>query len=225
MDLRARSGPLSEEQEARSGSSAKTEHHKTRRFFNFVAPIYPLIEKSLVPSYTKVLDQLELNPELRVLDLATGTGILAGVFAERGHQVVGLDFAKNLLDRARQQFPQISFRTFDLQDLASISDQSFGIVSMGFLLHGVDPDFRHHVLFQAARIATEKVVVFDYGCRGNLLVRFIEWVEGPHYPGFLAASRTEEFSSAGLLIEKDLFLSRYARVWLCRREAVGRTTA
>jgi 2-polyprenyl-3-methyl-5-hydroxy-6-metoxy-1,4-benzoquinol methylase len=39
-------------------------------------------------------------PALSVLDLATGTGLLAGAFAERGHAVAGPDFADNLLNRA-----------------------------------------------------------------------------------------------------------------------------
>lgn len=82
------------------------ERRRARRFFNRMSPLYPIIERHLFPQYRDVLDRLALPPELSVLDLATGTGLLAGAFAERGHAVVGLDFADKLLNRARQRFPQ-----------------------------------------------------------------------------------------------------------------------
>ena len=84
------------------------ERKRTQRFFNLVSPVYPLVERHLVPAYRRALDQLELPPALRVLDLATGTGLLAGVFADRGHTVTGLDFADRLLQRARRRFPRVS---------------------------------------------------------------------------------------------------------------------
>lgn len=196
-------------------SISRDERQKTRRFFDYVSFIYPFIEKNLAPSYRDALAVLELNPELDVLDLATGTGILAGEFFRRGHQVEGLDFADKLLKRARHNFPAVEFRSFDLIDLKEIPDDSRAIVCMGFLLHGLDGEFREQILSQAARIASHRVLVFDYGRRGNFLVRFIEWVEGPHYPGFLEASRVDEFGRAGLEIVEEFQLSEYGQVWLC----------
>ncbi len=196
-------------------SITKDERRKTRRFFNLVSPIYPFIERSLAPSYEDALAVLDLNPELDVLDLATGTGILAGAFAHRGHQVQGLDFADKLLERAKTKFPMVSFRSFDLLDLKEIPENSHAVVCMGFLLHGLDAEFRLQILSQAGRIACDRVLVFDYGRRGNWFVRFIEWVEGPHYPGFLAASRQDEFAQAGLAVLKEFELSQDGQVWLC----------
>lgn len=54
-----------------------------------------------------------------VLDLATGTGLLTGTFAECRHFVTGLDFADRLLKRARKRFPGIDFRAYDLQLIKS----------------------------------------------------------------------------------------------------------
>lgn len=169
--------------------SPEPERQRTRRFFNLVSPVYPIIEKSLLPEYERVLKNFSFDPGLSVLDLATGTGILAGSFARRGHQVTGFDFSENLLRRAKQKYPDVTFQNSDLAHLDEVPADSFGIVTMGFFLHGVDEGFRHYVLSQAARIAVSKVVVFDYGRPGNWFVRFIEWVEGPHYPGYMAASR------------------------------------
>ena len=61
------------------------ERRRTRLFFNRISPLYPIVERHLFPEYR------------RVLDLATGTGLLAGAFSERGHALLGLDFADKLL--------------------------------------------------------------------------------------------------------------------------------
>jgi len=197
-------------------SKTPDERSRTRRFFNLVSVIYPLIERSLTPAYRRALGKLALDPGLSVMDLATGTGILAGVFAERGHPTTGMDFAANLLNRARKKFPAVTFREMDLVALDGIRDRSFGIVSVGYFLHGVDAEFRREVLMEAARIASDYVVIFDYGRPGNLVVRFIEWVEGPHYPAYLAASRDAEFREAGLEIVEDFPTSDFGQVWVCR---------
>jgi ubiquinone/menaquinone biosynthesis C-methylase UbiE len=93
------------------------ERRRTRRFFNRMSPLYPIVERHLFPEYRRALGRIGLPPELRVLDLATGTGLLAGAFSERGHAVLGLDFADKLLKRARRRFPRVDFRHFDLLHL------------------------------------------------------------------------------------------------------------
>ncbi len=199
-----------------SRSSNPGERSRTRRFFNLVSVIYPFIERNLTPAYRKALRKLDLESGLSVLDLATGTGILAAAFSERGHPTTGIDFAASLLYRARKKFPSVTFREMDLVELDGIQDRSFGIVSMGYFLHGVDAEFRQEVLEEAGRIASDYVIVFDYGRPGNFLVRFIEWVEGPHYAAYLAASREEEFRDAGLEIVDDFPTSSFGQVWVCR---------
>ena len=197
-------------------SNTPGERSRARRFFNLVSVIYPLIERSLTPAYRRALRKLKLDPGLSVMDLATGTGILAAAYAERGHPTTGIDFAANLLSRARRKFPEVTFREMDLVELDGIPDGSFGIVSIGYFLHGVDAEFRQEVLAEATRISSDYVIVFDYGRPGNFLVRFIEWVEDSHYLGFLASSRDAEYREAGLEIVKDFPTSDFGQVWVCR---------
>jgi len=177
-----------------------------------------VIEWHLFPRYRKTLARLDLPVELPVLDLATGSGILAAAFSYRGHPVTGLDFSRQLLRRAARRFPDIDFKVFDLVDLPGIPDNKYGIVSCGYLLHGLSAEFRKTILQHMSRIADRYVVVFDYCCDGGWFVRLIEWIEGPHYPEFIAASRGEEFSRAGLRIEDTLHTSGFGGVWLCRPE-------
>jgi hypothetical protein len=95
--------------------------------------------------------------------------------------------------------------------------KSYDIVSAGYLLHGLSPEFRNYILTHMARIAAQYVVVFDYCCRGGWLVRLIERIEGPFYPQFLSSSRSEEFGSAGLKIQKSFQTSTFGKVWVCEK--------
>jgi len=194
------------------------EREETRRFFNRAAFVFPIIERSLFPEYRRTLKKLNLDTNYTVLDLATGTGILAGAFAERGHPAAGYDFAEKMLRRARRKFPEVNFKQFDLSNLEKLAPDSYDITAMGYFLHGINPQFRRQVLFHAARIARRYVIIFDYCCRGSLLVRFIEWIEGPHYRQFIESDRSEEFDSAGLYIEKEISMSEYGSMRLCRKK-------
>ena len=194
------------------------EREEARRFFNRVVFVFPFIERSLFPEYRRALKKLDLDSNFTVLDLATGTGILAGAFAERGHPATGLDIAEKMLKRARRKFPDVEFKHFDLFELDRVETHSYDIVTMGYFLHGAPPAFRQLVLSRAARIARKYVLVFDYCCRGNWFVRFIEWIEGSHYNQFVETERKEEFAAAGLIVEKEINLSQYGSVWLCREK-------
>ena len=154
-------------------------------------------------------------PEFRVLDLATGTGLLAGAFSERGHAVLGLDFADKLLKRARRRFPRVDFRHFDLLHLDRIEADLYDLVSKGWFLHSLSPDFRRYVLRESARIAWAQVLIFDYCCDGGWFVRLIEWIEGPNYPAFIAEDRGQEFHRAALRIDREERVSDFGGYWLC----------
>ncbi|HUU05091.1 MAG TPA: class I SAM-dependent methyltransferase [Patescibacteria group bacterium] len=194
------------------------ERRRARFIFNLTAAMYPLIERHLFPRYEGALARLDLPAELTVLDVATGSGILAAAFARRGHPTAGLDFSERLLKRARKRFPEIDFRTFDLVDLPDIPSKSYGIVSSGYLLHGLSVGFREAILKNISRIAGRYVVVFDYCCAGGWLVRLIEQIEGPNYLQFIATPREVEFAGAGLRIEQSFRISSFGDAWLCRPE-------
>jgi len=194
------------------------ERKRTRLFFNLVSIIYPLIERHLFPEYQEAIKKLDLPAELTVLDVATGSGILAAAFAKQGHKVTGFDFSEKLLKRAKKKFPEINFKTFDLYDIPQILSNSYDIVSTGYLLHGLSPNFREIVLQNISRVSSRFVIVFDYCCRGTWFVRFIEWIEGPNYPQFISTSRDQEFDAAGLKIERSFQTSNFGNVWLCTKK-------
>jgi len=192
------------------------ERRRTRRFFNLVAPAFHVIDRNLLPAYREVLEYLGLPTRDTVLDLATGTGTLALAFAERGHRVTGIDFAERLLRRARRRLPDGDLRRMDLAELPSLPPSSWDGVAMAYLLHGLPPHFRRFVLCEAARLARRWVLVFDYPEPGPLFVRIIEWIEGPHYAGFVARPFEEHAAEAGLAVADRGATSRHGGWWLLR---------
>ncbi len=208
--------PKSEIRNSVEGGQAESvdERHRTRQFFNLVAPAFHVIDRRLLPEYRRALEKLKLEPELSVLDLATGTGTLAAAFAERGHTVTGIDFAARLLRRARRRLPQADLRLMDLADLPQLPDDAYDVVALAYVLHGMPPQMRRFALCQARRLARRHVLVFDYSGPGRWYVRLIEWIEGPHYPSFIDRPLAEIAAGAGLIVEREEHTSSMGTCWL-----------
>jgi ubiquinone/menaquinone biosynthesis C-methylase UbiE len=104
-----------------------------------------------------LLDAARVGPGVRVLDVATGPGYVAGAAAQRGASVVGVDFSAAMLAEARRHHPGIEFHEGDAGALL-FPDASFDAVVMSFgLLHLAQPDRAlgeaHRVLRPGGRIA------------------------------------------------------------------------
>ncbi len=91
--------------------------------------------------YAAVLQRLfelaDPRAGLRVLDLGTGTGALAALFAEAGCHVTGVDFSEEMLARARERVPRATFWHVDLLDAwpAALRERSFDLVVSSYVLH------------------------------------------------------------------------------------------
>lgn len=51
------------------------------------------------------------------LDAGTGTGNLAGLFAEKGIRMAGVDQSNGMLKRCRSKFPQVETRLGNLMSI------------------------------------------------------------------------------------------------------------
>ncbi len=80
-----------------------------------------------------LLDAVAVGPGIRLLDIGTGPGTIAGCAAERGAQVVGIDVAEAMLERARARYPGSEFRRADAEELP-FRDRAFDAVVGGFVL-------------------------------------------------------------------------------------------
>ncbi|NJL79307.1 MAG: class I SAM-dependent methyltransferase [Richelia sp. RM2_1_2] len=59
-----------------------------------------------------------LNPQLKekILDLGCGTGQLTAKIAEAGAEVIGIDNAPEMIEKARQNYPQLHFELADAKN-------------------------------------------------------------------------------------------------------------
>lgn len=102
-----------------------------------------------VQAIPALLDAVSLKKGMRLLDVATGPGYVAGAAAERGADVLGIDFASAMVDSARQLRPELQFEQGDAEALA-FRDGSFDAVTMNFgLLHLGRPE---RALAEARRV-------------------------------------------------------------------------
>jgi demethylmenaquinone methyltransferase/2-methoxy-6-polyprenyl-1,4-benzoquinol methylase len=84
------------------------------------------------------------RPGQQVLDVATGTGLVASLLAERGAEVVGLDQSEDMLGGARARFSKlpalagrVSFQQGQAEHLP-FADSSFDALTFTYLLRYVD---------------------------------------------------------------------------------------
>ncbi|GLW28184.1 methyltransferase type 11 [Actinoplanes regularis] len=101
-----------------------------------------------------------------VLDLGTGTGSLARLFAERGAIVTGLDPSEELLEQARRSSPGITY----LQGTAErtgLPDAAFDVVSAGQCWHW----------FRADEAAAEVRRLLRPG--GRIVIAHFDWLPLP----------------------------------------------
>jgi demethylmenaquinone methyltransferase / 2-methoxy-6-polyprenyl-1,4-benzoquinol methylase len=103
-----------------------------------------------------LLGAIDPRPGLRVLDVATGTGLVAAGLAERGADVVGLDQSEHMLAGARARLaarPDLAARITLVQGEAErlpFADGEFDALSFTYLLRYVDD--RAATLRELARV-------------------------------------------------------------------------
>jgi SAM-dependent methyltransferase len=87
-----------------------------------------------------LLDAVGASSGSRLLDVATGPGLIAAAAVARGAQVVGIDFSTAMIDAARRTHPGVEFREGDAEAL-SFESGRFDAVVMNFgLLHLARPE-------------------------------------------------------------------------------------
>ena len=87
-----------------------------------------------------MLDTVRVTAADRVLDVATGGGLVAGAAARRGATVVGVDFSEQQLARATAAYPDVVFELGDA-DALPFGAAGFDVVCSNFgVPHFPDPD-------------------------------------------------------------------------------------
>jgi SAM-dependent methyltransferase len=111
--------------------------------------------------------------EAKVLDLACGTGTLAIALADRGHRVLGIDGAPEMIALARAKAGPRTGVTFEVQDIRRFEAGSgFGLVTCSFdaINYILRPsDLESVFRGVAAALAENGIFVFDSNTRRQYL--------------------------------------------------------
>jgi SAM-dependent methyltransferase len=90
----------------------------------------PITDRLIDP----LLDAAHVSAGMRVLDIGTGPGDVAAESAERGAEVVGLDFAEAMVTLASRTHPGLTFVVGDAQN-PPFADRSFDAIVGNFTFH------------------------------------------------------------------------------------------
>lgn len=119
-----------------------------------------------VAEYGKGL--LEFIPHDRkqtILDLGCGTGTLTAQLVEMGSRVMGVDSSRQMIGRAKAQFPGIEFQVCDA--LALPFEREWDVVFSNAVFHWIGD---HRALLQNIRKALKPhgKLVCEFGASGNI---------------------------------------------------------
>jgi SAM-dependent methyltransferase len=156
-----------------------------------------VLDHTLEPAAGQVARLTSAHTPMRILDLATGTGLVARAVAAQGASVVGVDVAEGMINRARELSPpKVGFLVADALALP-FADASFDAVTCGFGLS--------HLLEVGRALAEVRRVLVA----GGRLVAS-SWAPSGANPSFAAAVETlgrfvdgEPSALAGIIDEQD----------------------
>ena len=161
-------------------ATADGKRRYVRTLFATIADRYDLI--TVVLSYgqdrrwkRRLADLANPPRGAAVLDLATGTGDIAFVFASRGARVVGLDITTRMIELARIKAPAESATAFLVGDMLALPfpSSSFDVVTTGYGLRNV-PDLPRAV-DEIRRVLKPggQALSLDFNRPSNALIRTV----------------------------------------------------
>lgn len=102
-------------------------------------------------------------PHGEVLDIPTGTGKLAPVFAESGSDVVACDISESMLQTAKSEYhhlgpSNVQFQICDAEKISETLERGFDIAVCLRLLHRVPSDIKRKILRELGAVAGHVIV-------------------------------------------------------------------
>ncbi|MCL5795838.1 MAG: class I SAM-dependent methyltransferase [Patescibacteria group bacterium] len=102
--------------------------------------VYDKIAESYAKEFSKPSEYIEeflalLPKNAKILDVGCGAGVDAGFMESEGFEIIGIDLSKEMLNIARQKFPQIDFRQQDIREIDFPLNSFDGILASCSLIH------------------------------------------------------------------------------------------
>jgi phosphatidylethanolamine/phosphatidyl-N-methylethanolamine N-methyltransferase len=183
---------------------------------DFVAGVYEKLASvydlafgpTLQPGRVRALEQMDIQPGERVLEVGVGTGINLSLYP-KACRMTGIDFSSSMLEKARERvarggLQQMRLLQMDAADL-KFADDSFDIVYAPYLISVVPDPVK--VAQEMRRVCRPggRIIFLNHFLSPNLLVSRVERMISPFtihigfkadldLPGFLAQSALEPIS-------------------------------
>ena len=130
--------------------------------YNRFAHLYDLGEWLRHGTRQKALHLSGWKPGERVLDLCTGTGILARTFASQGANVTGVDIARGMLKRASAKGKGMDATWVEMDATClAFPDRSFEVSVLSLALHHMPVPVQQAVLYESCRVTCRCVVIIE----------------------------------------------------------------
>ncbi|MGB9961589.1 class I SAM-dependent methyltransferase [Halobacterium sp. MBLA0001] len=155
---------------------------------------------------------LEKIPNGTIIDIPTGSGKLAPVFAAHGSEVVACDISENMLQIAEQEFEQAGvkqaqFQVSDAEHISEEINENFDVAVCLRLLHRVPAETKQNILKELGSIADYIIASTGVETRFHQLRRGLrqrtiggDLGDGERGNCYESPQRTEEIFSTGFEI-------------------------
>jgi ubiquinone/menaquinone biosynthesis C-methylase UbiE len=193
------------------------------------ASIYDVITAPLYRLRRRVTRMARIEPGVRAIDIATGTGAQARSFAKAGASVVGIDLSARMLDIARRKARTSAIR-FVEADATMLPEPhaSFDVACISFALHEMPETIRARVISEIARVTRSggTIVIVDFMRPRNRVWRFvvehlIAPVERDSYREFLRSDLRDLLARSGIsIVEQRRALLGIARIVVGRSPSI-----
>ena len=81
-----------------------------------------------------LLDACQLTKDSHVIDVACGPGHIANIMAKSGARIVGVDLSSQMIERAKQLYPDLTFYETHVEALPFEND-TFDVALLNFVIH------------------------------------------------------------------------------------------
>lgn len=165
--------------------------------FDLIAPVYDLFYKRQKRKFKQYLEDISdewgLTYCTKIIDLGCGTGALASVLNELGHDVTAVDSSSRMLamGKKKPENSKIHFLLADAKEPLPFADRSFDLAVTSFVAHGLQPEARQALYKEMKRLAQSLVIIYDYNQRRSFIVNVAEWMEQGDYFNFIKVAETE----------------------------------
>lgn len=147
---------------------------KIKEMFNQIAEKYDFNNNLIsfgLHNFVKESAISKINFHGKCLDLCTGTGDIAYLLHKKNCEVIGLDFSENMLNIAKNKYPDIEFIEGDCTDLP-FEENTFDAITISFGLRNVEN--YNKALDEIYRVLKPDGIVFHLDfCKNNLFANVI----------------------------------------------------